>query len=394
VKPTSIVSLIIAVLITIVGLVTCIIAQNMAKANGEQLFADRTDGNTTITKEFDPKNLERISITFSSGKVNIYGNCDDRGSEHYSSTCKLEIVNIAETDFVLNKANTKLEFNETLSLDRLKFWENGFTFKGMRYILTVDQFKSLFNKDKQEPEKEKQINLFLTRAATEALAEDLSEAETEISEAESETAETSLWKLNQVTIKATGAAGCDVSIQNVQIDTDYIIYSNRLKLTVKNVSTNTAIRATEGLSGSDSRPKSTEVFMEDVSVKFLNLQADELKFTSSGLRFTEESEGTENMKLAGNSGRIRLGTVDCDELQFNLDFSVVSTGTILVNNVPMSNPYKGSKNSGSGNPLYTVSVDVGDADVTILTDGSHFREDAAEEGTEENDSFFGDEGGN
>ena len=47
-KPTSIISLIIAVLLTIVGLVTCFIAQNMAESSGEQLFADRSDGNATI----------------------------------------------------------------------------------------------------------------------------------------------------------------------------------------------------------------------------------------------------------------------------------------------------------------------------------------------------------
>ena len=39
-KPTSIISLIVAFLLVVTGLVTCFIAQNIASANGEFIFAE------------------------------------------------------------------------------------------------------------------------------------------------------------------------------------------------------------------------------------------------------------------------------------------------------------------------------------------------------------------
>ncbi len=367
-KPTSIISLIIAVLLTIVGLVTCFIAQNMAKASGEQLFADRSDGNATITESFDSKNLERISIVFSSGRVSIYGNCDDRNSDHYSDSCKLEIINFGENDYVFKNTNSKAEFNETLALDRFKFWENGFSFKGMRYILNLEQIKALFSKDKEETEeREKQINVYLTREATAALTEETSEEEG---------AETPAWKLNQISIKATGAAGCDVTIQNININTDYTIVANRVGLDVKDVTTNSAIKASEGIGGTETRARSADVFVENSILGYLSVDADELSFRSSGLAFQNSTEFADSLKLNSDTGgEIRIGL---NQPIADLNCEIRSTGRILVDNEDRSNPF--THVAGSGNP--TVTVKVGDADVTVLADASSA-------------SFFGvDDGGN
>ena len=48
-KPASIISLVIAVLLVVVGLVSCFIAQNMAKANGEYLFAEDRGADSVYT---------------------------------------------------------------------------------------------------------------------------------------------------------------------------------------------------------------------------------------------------------------------------------------------------------------------------------------------------------
>ena len=375
-KPTSIISLIIAVLLTIIGLVTCFIAQNMARSSGEQLFADRAEGGTSITKEFDPKDLEKISITFSSGAVNIYGNCDDRGSEHYSSSCKMEIVNIPATDFSFNTTNSKLEFNEMLALDRLKFWENGFSFPGMRYILNMEQIRALFSKEKPEARNDKQINLYLTREAVKALEEEAEAADT-AEEGEAETQNKTTWKLNQIQITTTDPAGCNVTIRDVQIDADYNIYAAKYGLNVRNVTTNTAIHATsvERTANSDI-PKTGTVTIEDSSLGYLSLSAEELDFTSVGLRFLVESESTENMKLNCSGGKIRIGMADYLAGNFNLGFGIRSTGRIFANNEDVSSPYNHDFNSGSGNPLYRVSAEAGSADVKIIIDGSRFAEEA------------------
>lgn len=355
-KPTSIISLIIAVLLTIVGLVTCFIAQNMAESSGEQLFADRSDGNATITEFFDPKSLERLSFVFSSGRINIYGNCDDRNADHYSDVCKLEVINFGENDYVFKNTGSKAEFNETLALDRFKFWENGFSFKGMRYILNIEQIKSLLKKDKEETEeKEKQINVYLTRAVTAALAD---------SGEETAEAEPAVWKLNQVSIKATGAAGCDVTIQNININTDYTIVANRVGLDIKDVTTNSAIKASEGLGGTETRARSADVFVENSILGYLCVEADELTFRSSGLAFQNSTEFSDSLKLTSDTGKdLRIGLI---QPVSDLNCEIRSTGRILVDNEDRSNPF--THVAGSGNP--TVTVKVGDADVTLLTDAS------------------------
>ncbi|MBQ4349683.1 MAG: hypothetical protein II768_00325, partial [Clostridia bacterium] len=112
-KPTSIISLIVAVLLVIVGLVTCFIAQNMAQSNGEQLFADHVDGNTSISEEINLDNLERISVVFSSGRINIYGNCDTPGADHYSDVSKIELINFKENYYTLTRSSNMLSFDET-----------------------------------------------------------------------------------------------------------------------------------------------------------------------------------------------------------------------------------------------------------------------------------------
>jgi len=360
VKPTSIISLIIAVLITIVGLVTCFIAQNMAKASGEQLFADRTNGYTTITRTFDTEKLERIAITFSTGRVNIYGNCDDRNAEHYSENCKFEIINFGENDFAFNTTDRKVEFNETLALDRFKFWENNFSFNGMRYILNLEQLKSLLKKDEEETEKrEKQINVYLTREVTAALA-----AEAEEAEAAGGGEEAPVWNLNQILITATGSAGCDVTIQNININADYTIKANRVGLDVKDVTTNSAVKAVEGTDGTESRAKSADVFVENSIIGFLSVDADEITFRSNGLAFQNSTEFENSLKLNADTGSdIRIGLIHSI---VDLNCDIRTTGRILVDNEDRSNPY--THVAGSGNP--TVTVKVGDADVTLQADGS------------------------
>ena len=369
-KPTSIISLIIAVLLTIIGLVTCFIAQNMAESSGEQLFADRSDGNATITETFDPKNLERISIVFSSGRVNIYGNCDDRNTDHYSEVCKLEVINFGENDYVFKNTGSKAEFNETLALDRFKFWENGFSFKGMRYILNLEQLKAFFSKDEEETaEREKQINIYLTREVTAALAAE----NTDGSESDAEQAAPA-WKLNQIQIKTTGSAGCDVTIQNINNNTDYTIIANRVGLDIKDVTTNSAVKAIEGTGGTETRAKKADVFVENSILGYLSVDADEISFRSNGLAFRNFTDFESNLKLNADTGSdLRIGLVHSI---VDLNCEIRSTGRILVDNEDRSNPY--THVAGSGNP--TVTVKVGDADVTLTADAS-------------SGGFFGTDGG-
>ncbi|MBQ8185331.1 MAG: hypothetical protein IJ037_00485, partial [Clostridia bacterium] len=147
-KPTSIVSLIIAVLLIILGLVTCMIAQNMANANGEFLFSETREDGLVNTVDLTESEVSKIELIVTDAEINIIGRSD--------KAC-IEFVNFRENYYNLSAANRVLSFSEIPDImSMLKFWENGFTFKGMRYILN-------FAKDQEQPvDTKKVINLYLT----------------------------------------------------------------------------------------------------------------------------------------------------------------------------------------------------------------------------------------
>ncbi|MGN1346729.1 MAG: hypothetical protein ACI4V1_08080, partial [Eubacteriales bacterium] len=148
-KPTSIVSLIIAALLVVLGLVTCIIAQNMAKANGEFLFSETREDGLVNTVDLTESEISKIELIVSDAEINIIGRSD--------KSC-IEFVNFRENYYNLSAANRVLSFSEIPDItSMLKFWENGFSFKGMRYILN-------FAKDQKETANTKKVvNLYLSR---------------------------------------------------------------------------------------------------------------------------------------------------------------------------------------------------------------------------------------
>ena len=84
-KPASIISLVIAVLLIVVGLVSCFIAQNMAKANGEYLFAEDRGADSVYTVDLTDSEISKIELIASKVQVNIYGR-----QEVLHRICKLQ----------------------------------------------------------------------------------------------------------------------------------------------------------------------------------------------------------------------------------------------------------------------------------------------------------------
>ncbi|MBE6599414.1 MAG: hypothetical protein E7638_08240 [Ruminococcaceae bacterium] len=143
-KPTSIISLIVAVLFIIVGLTTCIIAQNMANASGEPLFAEEVGDGIVKSVDLGEVDISKIVLDVSEAEINIFGN---------SETSYAEFVNFRENYYTLSTANKTLTFNEiTDFVSMLKFWENGFSFKGMRHIIRFSE----------DTDSKKIINIHLT----------------------------------------------------------------------------------------------------------------------------------------------------------------------------------------------------------------------------------------
>lgn len=130
-------------IVIVLGLVFCIVGSVMAKNAGVQLFAEKTDRGSVYTYEFDGGNVDRMTIDVSDAAVNIIG-----GSE----SSYIELCNFDENYYTFNLSNRIVRLTESGDLQSvLRFWENGLTFKGMRYIFKLGA-----------PKGEKAVNIYLT----------------------------------------------------------------------------------------------------------------------------------------------------------------------------------------------------------------------------------------
>ena len=144
-KPTSVISMVVAVLLIVAGFVTCLIAENMAEADGELLFAESRDDGLVNTIDLSDTAISKLELNVSDAKIHIYG-----GSE----SSYMELVNFRENYYSFNASNRVVSLDEVPDvMSMLKFWENGMSFKGIRYLLD-------FQKE-EETVGEKAINIYL-----------------------------------------------------------------------------------------------------------------------------------------------------------------------------------------------------------------------------------------
>ena len=147
-KPASIIALIISVMLIVIGFSTCLIAKNMASANGELLFSEKKEEGLVNRFTFNEnEEVTKIELNVNDASIYIYG--QSGLSEPY-----VEIVNFRDSYYTATHANQVFSFDEVPDvLSMFKFWENGFSFRGMRYIVNFNNRKA---------EGEKIIRVYLT----------------------------------------------------------------------------------------------------------------------------------------------------------------------------------------------------------------------------------------
>ncbi len=143
-KPASVISLIVAVLLVIAGFVTCMIAKNMAEAEGQPLFAEDRDYGLVNTIDLAETSISKLELNVDDAEIHIVGK---------SEASYMELVNFRENYYSFSDSNRVLTFDEVGDVtSMLKFWENGMSFKGIRYLFTAGG---------EEPVGDKVINLYL-----------------------------------------------------------------------------------------------------------------------------------------------------------------------------------------------------------------------------------------
>ena len=128
-RPQSIIGLIVAALMVVGGLILCLVAGNMAESTGVQLFTKVENGTTQfVEKEFTKTKIEKIELNVRNVDVNIIG-----GQEK----SYVEFWNYDDKYYIYSESGKTITVSELKDKDSLiRFWENGFSFKGIRNVLS------------------------------------------------------------------------------------------------------------------------------------------------------------------------------------------------------------------------------------------------------------------
>ena len=147
-KPTSVIFLILALILTVGGIVTCLTARSMAEADGVALFdANAVDGSDSIDRyDYDAASVSRIQIDVGDVDINIYG----KSKEPY-----VELVNFPKNMYAFSLTGNNITISDALNLSSLfGIVRNGFEFSGLRHYLYWNQMK----------DRHRAINIYLSDA--------------------------------------------------------------------------------------------------------------------------------------------------------------------------------------------------------------------------------------
>ena len=286
-RPQSIIGLIVAAIIIVVGLVICMFAGNMASAAGVHLFQETVDGNTKFQEPpFTEEGITKIEIEVSDVTVNIIGG----STESY-----VELLNFSENNYSYSLSGKTITIKEMENItSMLKFWENGFAFKGVRNIL----WSVLGIGDKITGDKV--INLYISDT-----------------------------NMSIKNISVTLHDGV-VNLRNMNLTSDYVVTLNSGTINASRINDSSKLEViAQG---------ATDISVTDskISNLLINNEADGLSPVTEGtFTFTNCSFSAADVYL--NKGSIEMTGVN------NLDSAVVSfqtKGTIIVKGTEQTSPYK------------------------------------------------------
>lgn len=304
-RPASIISLIVSVLLIIVGLTTCIIAQNMANANGEALFSEMKSDGMVTTVDLTDVDISKIELLVTDAEINFYGK---------SNTSYIEFVNFRENYYTLSTANKVLSFDEIPDVvSMLKFWENGFSFKGMRHIFNF----------KKDDNSKKAINVYL--------GTDLN-----------------------IKIFNVSADNCIINLENMTSGSDYNFKVQNGEIYANTLKTTSALKV-EG--------ENIKLAIKTAVMTNMEIKADNLDMTVDSFRVHNTAT------ITADSGNIDL-TSPYKIKELNLDLKSKS-GSIKLNGASVTSPHLWANSHDSDN-MIVISTNSGNISIrqNSLTGGT------------------------
>jgi len=308
-KPTSIISLVVAVVLVICGLVTCMTAQNMAQSNGEYLFSEIGTENNVRTVDISESDFSKIELIAENVEINIYG----RQEKSY-----IEFINFRDHYYSLSQSTHVLSFDEIPDvMSMLKFWENGFSFKGMRYIFNIGD-------DKVYENQEKVINVYL-------------QIDTNIK------------------IFDIKSDYCTLNIENMTSETDYNILSKEITVNTTSLRTNSSFN----INNSDDVTPADVVNLNfnSTTLTNVNVNSKEIYMNTKLFRYNGE------VNFVCDDGLFDLKTVTKTQ---RLNFDVTSeSGKVTVEGAEVRSPYTHTGNESS---KAILKIESKNAEINIASD--------------------------
>lgn len=219
--------LIVAGVLVALGAVLCVVGYCVSFGTGEQILADRFGSEKGYTEYFGSDDLDKIKLSVEDANINIIGGAD---------SAYMEIINFNENLCSFSNNSSMVTFNQTPDLSSISgFWESGISFKGLRYYLFPGTGKG-----------ERVINIYLDSAQT-------------------------------VRCFDLCSVSGNITVSDIDTPTDYNIRVGSGSVTVKNVSTGSA------LSVESDDPAAVNVCFENVAAEIVRICAAKADFDAVGL---------------------------------------------------------------------------------------------------------------
>lgn len=329
-KPRSVISLIIAAVLVLIGIITCAVGSAMASSDGVMLFPEADeDGELVYRMELD--GISRISVDSDNADVTVIGNAE---------RSEIEVVNFNANYYKLTVSNGSLSFSQIDDfMSMFKFWDNGFSFKGMRYILR-------FGDDSAG---DKRVIIRLS-------PED---------------------SIKFLSLSSESGALC---VEDCGFDADYTLKSSTGDITLRNITDSASLSIygkKHSLHAENCETEKLGISSDEPTAEMTGIRAQSAAISMVGGSLTLSDSEAATLNVTSESGNIRISPYTCSEgsvasdsgtLELELtDTSSVSLGTSTVNGkISVNGTFVEKYSLFSEAPPYRLTLTTSSGDIRIL----------------------------
>ena len=304
-KKRSKVFLIVSAIIFAAGLIICLVGVGVAASDGEQIYSSKIGEDRGYTYKFGDGKTDKIKITVTDADVNIIGGSD--------RSC-VEVLNFNENTCSYSGNNAMITFREATEVEDITgIWENGLSFKGLRYILrpVLSDKPKTVNIYLEDTEHVKAFDIKIGRGnVTVSGIDTLSDYHVTLESGKVRFTDVSTE--SSIDIKATGDISTDIIFESVSADM-VSVNAKRSKFSGGKLScTQCEMNVTAGSATFELVPK-TELYTVEIATKGKltvdgGIYPDRYSYPPAEEEPAEEEQPGSSLKISGDDFTVNLTT--------------------------------------------------------------------------------------